>query len=65
MFIICYKDFNPRTREGCDGTDHRGHAGHHHFNPRTREGCDSLLDEDIKASISNFNPRTREGCDYQ
>ena len=34
-------NFNPRTREGCDGR--RGHVApllFSNFNPRTREGCD-------------------------
>ena len=36
-------DFNPRTREGCDGTtDERAGSGPN-FNPRTREGCDQEL----------------------
>ena len=36
------RDFNPRTREGCDlqhGSHHRSRGKD--FNPRTREGCDT------------------------
>ena len=58
------KNFNPRTREGCDlyfKIVSRKQIGD--FNPRTREGCDvgrSALG--LRADF-NFNPRTREGCD--
>ena len=34
-------DFNPRTREGCDGRRSRRPSFRSHFNPRTREGCDA------------------------
>ena len=33
-------DFNPRTREGCDGRCSPTTGRRRHFNPRTREGCD-------------------------
>ena len=33
--------FNPRTREGCDGTCWRSPTPAGCFNPRTREGCDA------------------------
>ena len=32
--------FNPRSREGSDGRDHRKSGQHKHFNPRSREGSD-------------------------
>jgi len=35
-----HKDFNPRTREGCDSKRILKIALQQHFNPRTREGCD-------------------------
>ncbi len=34
------RDFNPRTREGCDPARCRGRTPRIYFNPRTREGCD-------------------------
>ena len=36
------RDFNPRTREGCDGVVYKFRPGVINFNPRTREGCDTL-----------------------
>ena len=35
------KDFNPRTREGCDYSVCFFCSDRTDFNPRTREGCDS------------------------
>ena len=35
------KDFNPRTRVGCDRPEKRQKLKPKHFNPRTRVGCDS------------------------
>ena len=35
------RNFNPRTREGCDGQSARCLLNLTDFNPRTREGCDS------------------------
>ena len=34
-------DFNPRTREGCDGMMEDTSQSREDFNPRTREGCDN------------------------
>ena len=34
------RHFNPRTREGCDVSDHPHREDVADFNPRTREGCD-------------------------
>ena len=34
------KDFNPRTREGCDSNSIYAKNQIDDFNPRTREGCD-------------------------
>ena len=39
IFAIVY--FNPRTREGCDGTCPSTCTSKGYFNPRTREGCDN------------------------
>ena len=36
------KNFNPRTREGCDVRPCILHNRHFYFNPRTREGCDGV-----------------------
>ena len=46
-------DFNPRTREGCDG-DETG-AGKYrlgHFNPRTREGCDAVVRIGLRQAVN-------------
>ena len=58
-------DFNPRTREGCDGNSDTAYAGIvTDFNPRTREGCDvAMVPEKKGDEEKHFNPRTREGCD--
>ena len=57
------RDFNPRTREGCDVVaENLLSRPPLHFNPRTREGCDSRR-HPAASGTSNFNPRTREGCD--
>ena len=59
------KDFNPRTREGCDCSLHKiPQQKWSYFNPRTREGCDYLY-LPVTAWLPDFNPRTREGCDSQ
>jgi len=38
--VMCYLNFNPHTREGCDS--HVSGFGNirGYFNPHTREGCD-------------------------
>ncbi len=59
---IAKKDFNPRTREGCDKATRLMFTSLKNFNPRTREGCDTYSWDGI-GSYSDFNPRTREGCD--
>ena len=59
-----YNNFNPRTREGCDGSiTNRSVLGNTDFNPRTREGCDVMKVRGKARDITDFNPRTREGCD--
>ena len=35
-----WRDFNPRTREGCDSRHRLRSVKMPYFNPRTREGCD-------------------------
>ena len=54
--------FNPRSREGSDGSSSWLKPGRRNFNPRSREGSDSLnlASEPI---IHYFNPRSREGSD--
>ena len=59
------RNFNPRTREGCDGRENRPQEKRlGHFNPRTRKGCDQPRPPLLPRS-AYFNPRTREGCDSQ
>jgi len=48
-------DFNPRTREGCDGGPTTTRPACSHFNPRTREGCDTTSPVSPQKSIS-FQP---------
>jgi len=38
--VLRLKDFNPHTREGCDGILFPLENGRRNFNPHTREGCD-------------------------
>ena len=56
------RNFNPRTREGCDEPLQHFIFYFLYFNPRTREGCDKLLPK-ATGKTKDFNPRTREGCD--
>ena len=56
------KNFNPRTREGCDYREENLRDVMANFNPRTREGCDRRMGRGRRAGLY-FNPRTREGCD--
>ena len=56
------RNFNPRTREGCDISVLLCHTHTLDFNPRTREGCDGK-GKRLIIRILYFNPRTREGCD--
>ena len=59
-----YGNFNPRTREGCDGRENRPQEKRlGHFNPRTRKGCDQPRPPLLPRS-AYFNPRTREACDF-
>ena len=62
----CYcqaqRNFNPRTRAGCDNSKIATGMLVFNFNPRTRAGCDN---DDTHQGVGriNFNPRTRAGCD--
>ena len=56
------RNFNPRTREGCDPWADLTSTSTAYFNPRTREGCD-LVGVLYPYHYPDFNPRTREGCD--
>ena len=40
IFARPCRDFNPRTREGCDTKPSEEEFQTQNFNPRTREGCD-------------------------
>ena len=57
------RNFNPRTREGCDGyTD--GHFGHDRFiSIHAPVKGATLCSRRLHITRGNFNPRTREGCD--
>ena len=59
------QDFNPRTREGCDG--YRIYAGSRFFGISIHapvKGATWAARQAMPWGISsNFNPRTREGCD--
>ena len=53
------RHFNPRTREGCDGT--LSSVTRHmitYFNPRTREGCDiqNIKDGLLRQSFQSTHP---------
>ena len=54
--------FNPRSREGSDGSPTTTCAPRTCFNPRSREGSDPTLAVRMASHIS-FNPRSREGSD--
>ena len=58
------KNFNPRTRMGCDLTLCIFLIAINDFNPRTRMGCDSRYCHLNIAFCLYFNPRTRMGCDF-
>ena len=62
IFARPCRDFNPRTREGCDTKPSEEEFQTQNFNPRTREGCDCGRSY-RSATTHYFNPRTREGCD--
>ena len=55
-------DFNPRSREGSDGTPPWSPTPTTDFNPRSREGSDQCRSSP-GLSPGNFNPRSREGSD--
>ena len=61
-FRSCNKNFNPRTRVGCDSIVSILMDGLIDFNPRTRVGCDIVKTSKTDKS-KYFNPRTRVGCD--
>ena len=56
------KNFNPRTRVGCDPDVCPPETRPDHFNPRTRVGCDPPI-VFLRQMQAYFNPRTRVGCD--
>ncbi len=55
----CRQNFNPRTREGCDGVNLLGFYAHKNFNPRTREGCDVFdgFNCPVQVSFQSTHPR--------
>ena len=56
-------DFNPRSREGSDGTVSYSITTIINFNPRSREGSDARCAA-VRHGRSHFNPRSREGSDH-
>ncbi|WP_187375185.1 hypothetical protein [Paenibacillus antibioticophila] len=58
------KNFNPRTRMGCDLSSAALSAPGGDFNPRTRMGCDQSGERLYVIYPDDFNPRTRMGCDH-
>ena len=60
--VLGSKNFNPRTRMGCDWQDGELIAEAKNFNPRTRMGCDASR-RHCRLYRWHFNPRTRMGCD--
>ena len=54
--------FNPRSREGSDGSCWWGTYQSGCFNPRSREGSDTPGGQPMPEAHS-FNPRSREGSD--
>ena len=62
-FLFLLKlDFNPRSREGSDGSSRPCDAYCQYFNPRSREGSDYRLGKHTLV-VTDFNPRSREGSD--
>ena len=60
----CFIDFNPRLREGGDGSTGRfDQRCFQYFNPRLREGGDEVSDSEEFDGNQDFNPRLREGGD--
>ena len=57
-----HRNFNPRTRMGCDPSSTSLSASQADFNPRTRMGCDGV-NMPLYLEGLHFNPRTRMGCD--
>ena len=57
------RDFNPRTREGCDGEDVMELPLFREISIHAPvKGATTIL-LNILAAYKYFNPRTREGCD--
>ncbi len=63
--IAIFRDyFNPRSREGSDGTRDSFIDLAGYFNPRSREGSDNGIVASYTRPL-DFNPRSREGSDPQ
>ena len=59
---IAAHNFNPRSREGSDGSLILSTDKIIYFNPRSREGSDGMVCLHL-AVLCHFNPRSREGSD--
>ena len=56
-------NFNPRTREGCDGDSKEFEIEVRIFQSTHPRRVRPAMSWSLRRSDSNFNPRTREGCD--
>ena len=56
--------FNPRTREGCDGTRNAKNTRDIMFQSTHPRGVRRYLKQ-LFPCLYSFNPRTREGCDVR
>ena len=61
--LITARDFNPRTREGCDGGLTRIRATPYRFQSTHPWRVRRKRLRGVQDDRRNFNPRTREGCD--
>ena len=56
-------NFNPRTREGCDGVKAFCHFFFQEISIHAPVKGATLFSECLNKLMFYFNPRTREGCD--
>ena len=57
------RDFNPRTREGCDNRSGSVIEEKKHISIHAPVKGATRLDRGLEPVCRHFNPRTREGCD--
>ena len=68
---LLLRNFNPRTREGCDEARLLVSTANADFNPRTREGCDCIVlqFQSFHQTFQSTHPRgvrpRRQGCHPQ